>query len=148
MYLLQHCVNLSRRACRVIVVLLALATIANSIPRKLNDVSGGGGGASSDSLMYPKPDLDPLPQDFNAPYEGVQFGPMGPTKRDSSEPSKLAAPTVLNTEPPPQTEEHKPERYQIASVEFHRVETPFIIGLWIFCASLAKIGKSFFQILF
>jgi len=28
-------------------------------------------------------------------------------------------------------------------VEFARVETPFIIALWIFCASLAKIGKHF-----
>ncbi|XP_046397801.1 sodium/hydrogen exchanger 3-like isoform X11 [Ischnura elegans] len=34
----------------------------------------------------------------------------------------------------------KVKRYPVASVEFARVETPFIIGLWIFCASLAKIG--------
>ena len=33
------------------------------------------------------------------------------------------------------------KRYAIASVEFARVETPFIIGVWIFCASLAKIGE-------
>ncbi|CAB3367088.1 Hypothetical predicted protein [Cloeon dipterum] len=32
------------------------------------------------------------------------------------------------------------DRYPVFSVEFARVETPFIIGLWIFCASLAKIG--------
>lgn len=32
------------------------------------------------------------------------------------------------------------ERYPVVSVEFTRVETPFIIGVWIFCASLAKIG--------
>lgn len=32
------------------------------------------------------------------------------------------------------------KRYPVASVEFVRVETPFIIGVWIFCASLAKIG--------
>jgi hypothetical protein len=30
---------------------------------------------------------------------------------------------------------------QIAKVDFEGVETPFIIALWIFCASLAKIGK-------
>lgn len=35
------------------------------------------------------------------------------------------------------------KRYPVISVSFHRVETPFIIGLWIFCASLAKIGKFF-----
>lgn len=33
------------------------------------------------------------------------------------------------------------KRYDVASVSFQRVETPFIIGLWIFCASLAKIGE-------
>lgn len=34
----------------------------------------------------------------------------------------------------------KPE-YHIISVEFPRVETPFVIGIWIFFASIAKIGK-------
>ena len=29
----------------------------------------------------------------------------------------------------------------ISTVDFARVETPFIIALWIFCASLAKIGN-------
>jgi len=33
------------------------------------------------------------------------------------------------------------ERYPVATVEFERVATPFIIGVWIFCASLAKIGE-------
>jgi hypothetical protein len=33
------------------------------------------------------------------------------------------------------------KRYPVASVEFERVKTPFIIGVWIFCASLAKIGE-------
>ncbi|KAF7277305.1 hypothetical protein GWI33_008731, partial [Rhynchophorus ferrugineus] len=43
----------------------------------------------------------------------------------------------VSTEDPPQK---KPvERYPVISVSFYRVETPFIIGLWIFCASLAKI---------
>ncbi|KDR14983.1 Sodium/hydrogen exchanger 3, partial [Zootermopsis nevadensis] len=32
------------------------------------------------------------------------------------------------------------KRYDVMSVDFARVETPFIIGVWIFCASLAKIG--------
>ncbi|KAF5303351.1 hypothetical protein FQR65_LT08264 [Abscondita terminalis] len=38
-------------------------------------------------------------------------------------------------------EEKPPQRFEFASVNFHRVEIPFIIALWIFCASLAKIGS-------
>lgn len=40
----------------------------------------------------------------------------------------------------PHTSSQSDKRYKVATVEFHRVETPFIIGLWIFFASLAKIG--------
>uniref|UniRef100_A0A8D8WI13 Uncharacterized protein n=1 Tax=Cacopsylla melanoneura TaxID=428564 RepID=A0A8D8WI13_9HEMI len=39
---------------------------------------------------------------------------------------------------------HKAEnvkRYRVAAIEFHRVETPFIIAVWILSASLAKIGE-------
>lgn len=43
---------------------------------------------------------------------------------------------------PPSTEHSRPiKRYQVLNVEFERVKTPFIIGIWIVCASLAKIGK-------
>lgn len=33
------------------------------------------------------------------------------------------------------------ERYPVVVVDFERVQTPFIIGLWIFLACLGKIGK-------
>ena len=33
------------------------------------------------------------------------------------------------------------EGYQVFHVEFERVQLPFIISLWIFVSSLAKIGK-------
>ncbi len=39
---------------------------------------------------------------------------------------------------PGEEEEHG---YQVFHVEFERVQLPFIISLWIFVSSLAKIGK-------
>lgn len=41
-------------------------------------------------------------------------------------------------------ETHVIVRYQISSIDFDRVSTPFIIGLWILSASIAKICKFFF----
>ncbi|KAH8282332.1 hypothetical protein KR054_006912 [Drosophila jambulina] len=35
---------------------------------------------------------------------------------------------------------HKMTRYPLSSVDFGRVKTPFIIGIWILSASIAKIG--------
>lgn len=37
-------------------------------------------------------------------------------------------------------EGHAVERYPVTTVDFVRVETPFIIGIWILFASIAKIG--------
>lgn len=37
---------------------------------------------------------------------------------------------------------------KVVKVDFEEVETPFIIALWIFCASLAKIGKLLVSILY
>uniref|UniRef100_A0A182IQG8 Sodium/hydrogen exchanger n=1 Tax=Anopheles atroparvus TaxID=41427 RepID=A0A182IQG8_ANOAO len=37
-------------------------------------------------------------------------------------------------------EEHVVERYPVSQVDFGRVETPFVIGVWILSASIAKIG--------
>ncbi len=39
--------------------------------------------------------------------------------------------------------EHKGHEYHVFHVEFERVEIPFIIALWIFVSSLAKIGKNY-----
>lgn len=41
-------------------------------------------------------------------------------------------------------ETHVIVRYQISSIDFDRVSTPFIIGLWILSASIAKICKLIF----
>lgn len=36
---------------------------------------------------------------------------------------------------------HEVHRYPITTIDFSRVETPFIIGVWILFASIAKIGE-------
>lgn len=36
---------------------------------------------------------------------------------------------------------HSEITYPITQVEFERVQTPFIIGIWILSASIAKIGN-------
>lgn len=39
-------------------------------------------------------------------------------------------------------DEHaEPHRYPVSQIDFARVETPFIIGVWILFASIAKIGE-------
>ncbi|XP_055710485.1 sodium/hydrogen exchanger 3 isoform X3 [Phlebotomus papatasi] len=81
-------------------------------------------------------------------YPGLDFGPMGPGKRSAE---------ILGSEPTPSGSHeneakevstsdkeshggHHGERYPVTTVEFSRVETPFIIGIWILSASIAKIG--------
>ncbi|XP_034249746.1 sodium/hydrogen exchanger 3-like, partial [Thrips palmi] len=66
----------------------------------------------------------------------------GPNPGGAPVPAKPGDPAAATTEAPATGTTTRPpiRRYTIASVEFERVETPFLIGLWIFCASLAKIG--------
>lgn len=61
------------------------------------------------------------------------------TNKDSSLPS---SPTPDHQEHDGHASEHGhvPERYPVTTVDFSRVETPFIIGIWILFASIAKIG--------
>ncbi|XP_024894219.1 probable Na(+)/H(+) antiporter nhx-9 isoform X3 [Temnothorax curvispinosus] len=95
-------------------------------------------------------------------YPGMNFGPMGPVVRsalpndatlrslssasgDDAEQrfpkeSQLASPrSGDDTAVTGDQQSPKPE-YHIVSVEFTRVETPFLIGIWILFASIAKIG--------
>lgn len=113
-----------------------------------------------DALSYPRPDLEPMPEDFRKPYKGVNFGPMGPTRTGVTDNTENTEKSINNnnndnlgtghtdglftdelssTTDKPNEEVIK--RYPMVSTSFRRVETPFIIGLWIFCASLAKIGE-------
>lgn len=101
-----------------------------------------------------------FPGDPYGAYPGLGFGPMGPVAR-SAPPNdatlrslssasdaaqhpegsqQLAAPSGASSLDQGVEQSPKPE-YHIINVEFPRVETPFVIGIWIFFASLAKIGK-------
>ncbi|XP_047515787.1 sodium/hydrogen exchanger 3 isoform X2 [Pieris napi] len=125
---LKHGVNLSRRACRRAFGLFtaaALLTVANTNP------------IESTTKSSPSIAVDGI-----STYPGLGFGPMGPVAPLPGEPpgTQLRQKQEITTATP-STEEPKKERtLVIAAFEFHRVETPFLIGLWIFFASIAKIG--------
>lgn len=102
-----------------------------------------------------------FPRDLREPYPGKSFGPMGPI--DGSLPDDVSFRSLAsgqdeaansmehlssNQAMEGHEDESKPSKpeYKIMSVEFHRVETPFIIGIWIFFASLAKIGTECVQL--
>ncbi|XP_026316677.1 sodium/hydrogen exchanger 3 isoform X2 [Hyposmocoma kahamanoa] len=124
---LKHGVNLSRRACRRGLILVALMTLPLIC---CNPVE-------STTKQTPSIKVDGL-----STYPGVGFGPMGPVAPFPGEPPgtqlrQQQDPTTVE----PAIEAPKSERkFKIASVEFYRVETPFLIGVWIFFASIAKIG--------
>lgn len=112
----------------------------------------------------PQTDTGDFPGDPYGAYPGMGFGPMGPVVRSADDAtlprslssasgddveqrlpkeSQLASARSGDDETAASTGEQpspKPE-YRIVSVEFTRVETPFLIGIWIFFASIAKIGK-------
>lgn len=158
-YALKHGVNLSRRACRwtLFQAYVLLIIFENVVPQ------------STDVPPQPppiSPVYDTTAGNMEGTYPGLLFGPMGPKDRESPTkrvPELRSGGSSLNQAPESapiftdsatlgvgdtlvkeNVSQKKIKRYPVAAVEFHRVETPFIIGLWIFCASLAKIGKLIF----
>ncbi|XP_017766179.1 PREDICTED: sodium/hydrogen exchanger 3 isoform X1 [Eufriesea mexicana] len=94
-----------------------------------------------------------FPRDLREPYPGKSFGPMGPI--DGSLPDDVSFRSLSSGQgngansmehltshavQEADAAKHSKPEYKIISVEFHRVETPFVIGIWIFFASIAKIG--------
>ncbi|XP_017006959.2 sodium/hydrogen exchanger 3 isoform X6 [Drosophila takahashii] len=71
-----------------------------------------------------------------SPLDAVDVGldPTPPVRLPRAEPLKSS------DEDAEGSEGHKMERYPLSSVDFARVKTPFIIGIWILSASIAKIG--------
>ncbi|KAM3966128.1 LOW QUALITY PROTEIN: na[+]/H[+] hydrogen exchanger 2 [Aphomia sociella] len=125
---LKHGVNLSRRACRRALALLAAAAllpIAHASP------------IESTTKQSPS-----ITVDGSSTYPGLGFGPMGPVVPLPGEPlgTQLRQNQETTSELPATTKPKKERTFVIAAFEFHRVETPFLIGLWIFFASIAKIG--------
>lgn len=96
-------------------------------------------------------DDEELPRNLHEPYPGSSFGPMGPLYESLPDEVSTRSLSVSNTADIDSSSLSKDDRgvdkpkseveYHIMSVEFHRVETPFVIGIWIFFASIAKIGK-------
>ncbi|XP_026837068.1 sodium/hydrogen exchanger 3 isoform X22 [Drosophila erecta] len=72
----------------------------------------------------------------SAPMDAVDVGvdPTPPATLPRAEPLKSVDQDAEGGEG------HKMERYPLSSVDFARVKTPFIIGIWILSASIAKIG--------
>jgi len=97
----------------------------------------GGDGAVEDAYSSPSSSLGRSP---------TPLGDHGGSEDSSPRsPGSLSMHTIDGVTASDSDTNHKghghSERYPVVSVEFTRVETPFIIGVWIFCASLAKIGE-------
>ncbi|XP_063535121.1 sodium/hydrogen exchanger 3 isoform X2 [Cydia strobilella] len=127
---LKHGVNLSRRACRAGARALALAAVVAFLATAdCNPIE-------STTKQSPSITVDGTPT-----YPGLGFGPMGPVAPLPGDSATQLRQQLESTTDLPATASVKKERtIVIAAFEFHRVETPFLIGLWIFFASLAKIG--------
>ncbi|XP_046994342.1 sodium/hydrogen exchanger 3 [Schistocerca americana] len=63
-----------------------------------------------------------------------------PTTSTDGPAETTSAVSLQDANPTPAEEQHDVKRYAVSTVEFERVQTPFIIGLWIFSASVAKIA--------
>lgn len=154
MYSLQHGVNLSRRACRLSLSFICLSVFvslhigATPLHQPSADSAGTYRPIAPPDVVFPQPVITTVGSegsDKHETYPGMQFGPMGPLEKGGLAASELVKQEPLQQQAPStdvqEADVHLIERYKIMSFDFGRVETPFLIGLWIFCASLAKIGR-------
>jgi len=77
--------------------------------------------------------LAPLPQGVNGGHHGDHHGGQQEGHSEHGKDLGLGHYTPVH-------EHHEKHEYSVFHVEFERVEIPFIIALWIFVSSLAKIG--------
>ncbi|XP_074093894.1 na[+]/H[+] hydrogen exchanger 2 isoform X5 [Cotesia typhae] len=154
----------STRCVLTLVLLLFASDVLYCAARSYDDTRrlGSSGDDNNDGSVIqvlpmhgPSADNHDLPQDLGKPYPGKSFGPMGPIDRtfldeslrnlESGDDSGIVGGDDANSNQNSNGNANfgghaKKREYKVFSVEFHRVETPFIIGIWIFFASLAKIG--------
>lgn len=134
MFSLEHSVHLSRRACRLLVLVLVLSA-------GVGLCTNGPPNHAADTFRHSQPDHDGLPADLSMLHqEGVTVRAV---EDRVTEGAATTTETVGREETTFSSAKKEVQRYPVASVSFHRVETPFIIGMWIFCASLAKIGTCY-----
>ncbi|XP_053593864.1 probable Na(+)/H(+) antiporter nhx-9 isoform X4 [Microplitis demolitor] len=147
----------------LLVLLLCTSCMLHCAARSYDDTRRSASGDDGDGSVMevlpmhgPSADNHDLPQDLGKPYPGKSFGPMGPIDRTFLDDSlrnlesgddggvngrdPAADGNAANGNSNGVIGHQKRTEYKVFSVEFHRVETPFIIGIWIFFASLAKIG--------
>ncbi|XP_015175172.1 PREDICTED: sodium/hydrogen exchanger 3 isoform X4 [Polistes dominula] len=146
-------------ACLLLTLLLLLnypeethAGLINLIKRDVSQDQRSRISIDRYAMHGPAVDDEELPRNLHEPYPGSSFGPMGPLYDSLSDDVSARSLPVSNTathdysssSPSSNDQEiDKPKtevEYHIMSVEFPRVETPFVIGIWIFFASIAKIG--------
>lgn len=134
---LEYGVNLSRRACRIVkasgVMFLLAAGLCNGLPKPPNHATDIGVSVDRQTAL----NLDYNIYDLSSLYKNIPTQAAKPNDVSSDRNND----NNNNIVPETRADDKIDKRYPVIQVSFHRVETPFIIGLWIFCASLAKIGK-------
>lgn len=141
---IEYGVNFSRRACKIgrtsgIMFLLATG-LCNGFPKPPNHAADIGVSVDRQTPL----NFDYNIYDLSRLYKRIptQAKPYdAPSAVTNSNLDEIFHSTIDDN----LLDSKMEKRYPVIQVSFHRVETPFIIGLWIFCASLAKIGK-FIQI--
>lgn len=115
----------SLRFVPTLLLVLSAAEVVKTLPKPPDH--------ASDAAIQPPVNRAADTRDMNSLYAAVSTLPPPPKPNTESTIGIVTASTTIKPK--------EIERYPVISVSFSRVETPFIIGLWIFCASLAKIGE-------
>ena len=96
-------------------------------------------------FQFQSPSRSLEPPNLNLPSQGdfktFEESALPSIKQDHSNSHMKAAAGEENHDVGAHDDGHKVDHYPVTTVDFARVETPFIIGVWILFASIAKIGE-------